>query len=150
MPGFTKSFLLIQILKQFRYRVKIINPKSKKESIIIDWHGVTEKFETVSLLKSKLTSSLGVYLPPDNEFSVGYFHGRPQLKSWILSENDLHTLYQLGNTEILLWCDGKSEKSDKKRKRSSTEYDEDDEPVVPNKQVEQKRRTLKSMFKTTG
>lgn len=53
---------------------------------------------------------------------VGYFHGRPQVKSWIISKEDLDSMYtNTGGKEILLWCDGKSpavvHSSKRKRKK---------------------------------
>ena len=30
--------------EKFKYQVKIINSKAKKESIVIDWHGIKEKY----------------------------------------------------------------------------------------------------------
>ena len=48
---FTTCSLQIEDEEKFKYRVKVINPKAKKESIVIDWHGVTEKFTTVADLK---------------------------------------------------------------------------------------------------
>jgi hypothetical protein len=65
----------------FKYRVKVINPKANKESIVIDWHGIKEKFITVAD-KGKLVNTLGAHLPElSDEFNVGYFHGQPQLDS---------------------------------------------------------------------
>ena len=94
----------------------MINPKAKKESITIDWHGVNNKFENVSELKKKLAESLSTHVAElyDNNmdaFNVGYFHGRPQVKSWIVSEDDLQSMYSAvsNSKDILLWCDGKSQ-----------------------------------------
>ena len=97
--------------EKLKYLVKVINPKAKKESIVIDWHGVTQKILTVTDLKEKLVNTLSTHLPQCtlNEFNVGYFHGRPQIKSWILSQHDLQAMYDIGSKEILLWCDGKSQ-----------------------------------------
>ena len=98
-----------------KYRVKVINPRAKKESIIIDWHGVSDKFESVAVLKKKLAESLSPHVAElsthsTDAFNVGYFHGRPQVKSWIVSEEDFQSMYSLSNgKEILLWCDGKSQ-----------------------------------------
>ena len=47
-----------------------------KESIVIDWHGVTEKFFTVADLKEKRVDTLSAHLPKlSDEFFVRYFHG---------------------------------------------------------------------------
>jgi len=109
----------------------VINPRAKKESIIIDWHGVSNKFGSVSELKKKLAESLSPHvaeLSTDgmDGFKVGYFHGRPQMKSWIVSEEDLQSMYSLSNgKEILLWCDGKSQVViGRKRKHGEDEHGE--------------------------
>ena len=58
-------------------------------------------------LKEKLVNTLGAHLPELlDEFNSGYFHGRPQTKSWILSEHDLQAMYATASKEIALWCDG--------------------------------------------
>ena len=128
---FTTCSLQIEDEEKFKYRIKVINPKAKKELIVIDWHGVTEKFTTVADLKEKLVDTLSAHLPElSDEFNIGYFHGRPQTKSWILSEHDLQAMYGTGGKEILLWCDGKSQDmSGKKRKKTNDDEEEGDEEV---------------------
>ena len=64
--------------------------------------------------------------PPSaiDEFNVGYFHGRPQVKSWIVSEEDLKDTKKAGDKEILLWCDGQvqvTSTSGRKRKQDDAE-----------------------------
>ena len=131
MLVFNNLFLQTEDAEKFKYRVKVINPKAKKESIVIDWHGIARKFNTVADLKEKLVSTLGAHLPElSDEFSIGYFHGWPQIKSWILSEHDLQAMYGTGSKEILLWCDGKSqEMSGKKCKKTNDEEEDGDEEV---------------------
>ena len=75
----------------------MINPRAKKESIIIDWHGVSDKFGSIAELKKKLAESLSPHVAEMSTdsmdaFKVGYFHGRPQVKSWIVSEEDLQSV----------------------------------------------------------
>ena len=114
----------------YKYRVRIINPRAKKESITIDWHGVTEKFETVLQLKQKLINTLSSHVPPlsvIDTFNVRYFHGRPQTKSWMVAEEDLQAMYAgARDKDVLLWCDGKD--SSTGRKRKSLSRDEEDMP----------------------
>lgn len=92
--------------------------------MVIDWHGVTERFHLVSELKKKLSESLTAYVPDVDDFNVGYFHGRPQVKSWIVSEEDVLSMYSSASSkEIILWCDGKDpdkDESGRRRKRSTT------------------------------
>ncbi len=82
-------------------------------------------------LKERLVDTLGAHLPElSDDFNVGYFHGRPQTKSWILSEHDLQAMYGTGSKEILLWCDGKSQDtSGKKRKKTNDDEEEGDEEI---------------------
>lgn len=114
----------------YKYRVRIINPKAKKEYITIDWHSVTEKFETVCQLKQKLIDTLSSHVPPlsaIDSFNVGYLHGRPQTKSWMVAEEDLQAMYAgARDKDILLWCDGKDVSTGRKRKNLSR--DEEDMP----------------------
>lgn len=110
----------------------MINPKAKKDSIVIDWHDVTERFVAVNDLKEKLNETLGAHLPKlasMDEFNVGYFHGRPQLKSWILTEADLQVMYSACSKEILLWCDGKSQDSSRRKRKKTVNQDEDEDEV---------------------
>ena len=44
MLVFNNLFLQIEDAEKFKYRVKVINPKAKKESIVIDWHGIMEVY----------------------------------------------------------------------------------------------------------
>ena len=126
----TPCSLQIEDEEKYKYRVKVINPKAKKESVVIDWHGVTKKFVTVADLKEKLFSTLGTHLPElSDDFNVGYFHGQPQTKSWILSEHDLQAMYGIGNKEILLWCDGKSQDTSGKKRKKKNDDEEGDEEV---------------------
>ena len=49
----TRCFMFVWQIEdgeRFKYQVKVINPKAK-ESIVIDWHGITDKFVTVADLK---------------------------------------------------------------------------------------------------
>ena len=117
---------------RIKYRVRIINPRAKRiETVTIDWHGVMEKFdETVLQLKQKLINTLSSHVPPlsiIDTFNVGYVHGRPQTKSWMVAEEDLQAIYaNARDKDILLWCDGKESSTGRKRKKLSR--DEEDMP----------------------
>ena len=128
------SQLQVEGREKFKYRVKILNPKAKKESVVIDWHGVTNKFVAVDDLKVKLLSTLHAHLPKSSvELNIGYFHGRPLTKSWIFSEEDLQAMYDTGGKDILLWCDGKNtvqETSGKRHKKTRDDESEDQEEAV--------------------
>ena len=54
-------------------------------------------------------------VPSDNSFQVGYFLGKNSSKHWLVSPEDLHSMYSsLGSKrDIMLWCDrAKSHKHD--------------------------------------
>ena len=66
-------------------------------------------------------------------FNVGYFHGRPQVKSWIVSEDDLQSMYSAvsNSKDILLWCDGKSQVVvGRKRKHGEVEHGEKENTCI--------------------
>lgn len=107
-----------------KYRVKVINPKVKKEAIVVDWHEISEIFTTVDELKQRLYDTFGNQLPKVSsidEFNIGYFHGRPQVKSWIVTQADLQCMY---SEEVLLWCDGKNQDTNKRIRTLSINEDE--------------------------
>ena len=54
-----------------------------------------EKFETVLQLKQKLINTLSSHVPPlsvIDTFNVGYFHGRPRTKSWMVATGNNMTM----------------------------------------------------------
>ena len=110
--------------------MKVINPRTKKESITIDWHGVSEKFSTVAGLKTKLSESLSAHVPHADKHGIGYYHSWSQVKSWIVSEQDLQFMCNASaNREILLWCDGKDddqEETGRKHRRSKRDAEDED------------------------
>jgi len=81
---------------QYKYRVKVINPKNKKDYKWLILHGITAKFHTPLELKKQLVESLGDYVPPQSaleSLNVGYLQNRSQAKQWIVTEHDLESMY---------------------------------------------------------
>ena len=78
------------------------------------------KFESVTQIKMKLIEEFGDQVPSQLDFSVGYYDGSQQAKTWLVTRNDLDALYKkyLNGGNVALWCDGRSTDSVPKRKRN--------------------------------
>ena len=118
---------------QYKYRVKVINPKNKKDYKWLILHGITAKFHTPLELKKQLVESLGDYVPPQSaleSFNVGYLQKRSQAKQWIVTEQDLESMYAQSGGEISLWCDHRVEDPivSTGTKRSSANRSTNEEP----------------------
>ena len=51
-----------------------------------------------------------IQVPDSMTFSVGYFEGAHHRKTWIISQEDLHAMYNKYSAgPITLWCDGRVE-----------------------------------------
>ena len=104
--------------------MKIINPTKKSEVIAREIHHFSSKFESVNALRSKLVNDFVENIPSSEDFTVGYYDGSQHSKMWLVTADDLHSMYTKypkgGN--IVLWCDGKSSETPGKRKRKSDGY----------------------------
>jgi len=72
----------------------------------------------------KLIDEFAETVPDTVNFNVGYFDGQQQAKLWLVTDEDLDSIYSKYRTgEIMLWCDGRqSDRSGEvcsKRKRDS-------------------------------
>ena len=109
---------------RYSYKIKIINPKRKSETVMRHLHNVTTKFESILVMRAKLAESLGEQVPKTLTFDVGYYEGQQHSKIWLCSDTDLDTMYQKNSSgEITLWCDGSvnsEESAHTKRKRDDT------------------------------
>ena len=106
---------------QYKYKVKSINPSKKSEVIAREIHHFSSKFESVRALRNKLVKDFIDNIPSSEDFTVGYFDGSQHSKMWLVTADDLHSMYikypKGGN--IALWCDGKTSETPAKRKRKS-------------------------------
>lgn len=68
------------------YKVKVINPSRKSDVVLSHLNGHTEKFGSVSALKMKLIEEFGDQVPGQLNFSVGYFDGSQQAKTWLVTK----------------------------------------------------------------
>ena len=108
---------------QYKYRVKVINPKNKKDYKWLILHGVTAKFHTPLELKQQLIESLGDHVPAQSaidSFNVGYLQKRSQAKQWIVTSQDLDCMYAHLGKEISLWCDHRVEAPTGMKRQSGT------------------------------
>ena len=95
----------------YSYRVKLINPAHKKDSIIRELRRFRGRFKSVTEMKIRLMEEFEEHMPDTTKFSLGYIEGRQSTKRWICCEDDLDAMYTAYATcpgkEILLWCDGR-------------------------------------------
>ena len=97
----------------YTYKVKIINPSKKSDTTVRFLNYFHHKFESISMLKSVLTDELRGAIP-DSNCSFGYYNGCQQSKIWLMTDDDLKTMYikNPNGGQISLWCDGISHNSD--------------------------------------
>ena len=109
----------------YAYKVKIINPTRKSDVILRQLNRFTAMFESPTDIRMKLIDEFGEQVPNTVDFTVGYFEGSQQAKIWIVSADDLQTMYQKypSGGNITLWCDGRqatsSNSNSQKRKQDS-------------------------------
>ncbi len=120
----TEAYAAKESIPEYTYKVKIINPNKKSDVIVRHFNRFTSKFESVTEARIKLIEEFREQVPNTVDFAVGYFDGSQQAKTWLVTSDDLQTMYKKypkgGN--VSLWCDGRSaEKCDsahaQKRKR---------------------------------
>ena len=105
----------------YNYKVKVINPMKKSEVILRHLNGHTEKFKSVTEIRMKLIEEFRDQVPSQLDFSVGYYDGSQQSKTWLVTKDDLEALYEKypNGGNVSLWCDGKSTDTVSKRKKDS-------------------------------
>ena len=109
----------------YSYKVKIINPLKKSDVVVRQLHRFNSKFDSLTALRVKLIDEFAETVPDTVNFNVGYFDGRQQAKLWLVTDEDLDSMYSKYRTgEITLWCDGRQsdrsgEEVRSKRKRDS-------------------------------
>lgn len=84
----------------------------------------------------KLIDACKEHVPNTTDFNVGYYEGHQHLKVWLVTNDDLNSMYMKYHNggDIVLWCDGKSENEIAKAKRKkgesnvgSTRHEKEDE-----------------------
>ena len=116
-----------QAPKKYKYKVKFINPKKKSDFILLTWHQVSSRFESVAELKLKLMDDFQEFVSSTPNFQVGFIEGR-STQQWMVAREDLNTMYASAkDDEITLWCDKKVdllEQVTQSRKRKNTDTED--------------------------
>ena len=90
------------------YKVKIINPLKKSDSVLRHLH-FNSRFDSLLALRVKLIEEFQDGVPSTVTFNVGYFEGQQHSKISMITADDLSTMYsRYPKGEITLWCDGSS------------------------------------------
>ena len=76
----------------YTYKVKVINPSKKSDVVLRHLNCHTDKFESVTEIKMKLIEEFGDQVPSQLDFSVGYYDGNQQTKTWLVTKDDLDAL----------------------------------------------------------
>ena len=65
----------------------------------------------MNFLRVKLIDAFKEHVPNSTDFNVGYFEGPQHSKVWLVTLDDLGSMYRKyhNNGDIALWCDGKAD-----------------------------------------
>ena len=91
------------------YKVKIYDPSKHTKFSVHQMHNVSQRFKSVTALRSALWHEFGDAVPDEGEFNVGFFEGKQHAKKWLVTSQDLDAMYAYfeGKPCLNLWCDGK-------------------------------------------
>ena len=90
----------------YSYKLKIINPLKESDVVVRQLHRFNSKFDSLTAHWVKLIDEFAETVPDTVNFNVGYFDGRQQAKLWLVTDEDLDSIYsKYRNLEIaqLLW-----------------------------------------------
>ena len=75
--------------------------------MIRDMHNYRERFDSIEELKSAIMDECKENVASDGSFQVGYFVGKGSSKYWLVSPEDIPSMYSSFGTkrDIMLWCD---------------------------------------------
>ncbi len=82
------------IQQKYTYKVKVINPNKKSDTCLRHLNSHKVKFESVTAIKIKLIEEFGDQVPNQLDFSVGYYDGSQQSKTWVVTNDDLDVMYK--------------------------------------------------------
>ena len=111
----------------------VIFPDKVRDAKLLTRQSVHDVFKTPDELREKLRESFGEYVPTIDEnekLNIGFFEGRATSavnRKWIVCSDDLASFGDESN--ITLWCDGKSSELSKSKKRSQSTESDDDAPI---------------------
>ena len=74
-----------------------------------DVHQFHGKYTSIKDIKEKLKDEFKDHLPDTDDFQIGYYLGKQSCKMWLVTEEDLKSMYEnIGKDNILLWSDARS------------------------------------------
>ena len=130
----------------YSYKVKIINPLKKSDVVVRQLHRFNSKFDSLTALRVKLIDEFADTVPDTVKFNVGYFDGRQQAKLWLVTREDLESMYSKYRTgEITLWCDGRQSDRDRNGEEVRSKRKRDSEANVSKRQ--EKEEEVESVYK---
>ena len=95
----------------YSYRVKLINPVRKKDSVIRELRKFRGRFKSVTEMKIRLMEEFEEQMPETTKFGICCIEGRQSTKHWICCDDDIDAMYTAYATcpgkEIMLWCDSR-------------------------------------------
>ena len=104
-------------------------------------HSYRGRFSSIQEVKAAIKEEFKESVPSDNNFQLGYFLGKSSSKHWLISPEDLPSMYSSLGTkrDVMLWCDGaKHDSLDVGSKRTS-----------PSNNPPSKRRQIKNKVDET-
>ena len=122
---------IMQVVPQYKYKVKLHNSKKRKKAIVLNLHGITGKYTSVNQLKSDIRNELRELRK--EYFDFGYFETRQESsKVWVVSSKDLEVMYEKSGKEVYLWVtavdrdENDSDLDEPERKRTKRQSKEDE------------------------
>ncbi len=134
-------------LPEYSYKVKVINPSKKTDVIVRQLNRLSSKFASVTNFRMKIMEEFGECVPNTLNFTVGYFDGSQQAKIWLVTSDDLQTMYKKyprgGN--VSLWCYGRSSAESDCARTQKRERDSD--PSSAGTSHQENEEDVESVFK---
>ena len=95
---------------EYSYKVKIINPNKKSDVVVRQLNRFTSEFKAVMDVRMKLIEEFQEQVPNTVDFTIGYFDGCQSAKIWLVTSDDLRTMYKKypAGGNLSLWCEGRS------------------------------------------
>ena len=83
------------------------------------------------VLRAKIVEEFKEQVPNSSTFNIGYYEGSQHSKIWIVSNEDLTSMYEkYPKGEIILWCEGRTELMNEEKSRNSKRKREEKEEEV--------------------
>ena len=84
-------------------------------------HNHHQRFTSIENLRSAIIDEFNEHVPSSSTFQMGYFEGKQSRKHWLVTQEDIDTMYSTLSLNIVLWCDARSQTSNSEA--SSTTLD---------------------------